>query len=172
MVLVLKSLLTEKTLWRLLLKTALAVLTVFLVYDSGFNPVALFAGLLVFGVIYFREPEEKSLLMNSFWLLPVLALASLGVVGTISPIGMAGIIATFAVLFFVLLGLINLFFRERFLVYGAFNTAYFAALSLFYFYAARGPDNFWFLGAALFFFTLLLLKEAVGFFGLDRKSVV
>ncbi|MFH0712456.1 MAG: hypothetical protein V2A55_01180 [Candidatus Jorgensenbacteria bacterium] len=164
---VLKFLSTEKTLWKLLLKTFLGSLAVFLVYNSGFNPFLVIVAALVFAVIYFREIEEKAFFRTSFWLLPILALAASGVMGSVGPI------AVFAALFFVLLGLINLFFKERFLVYGIFNAAFLVALLLFFFYLV-GPGSFWILGAVSLVTVFLVLKEAFNFLGplSGRRAVI
>ena len=159
---VLKFLSTEKTLWKLLLETAVAVLAVG--FLSPIGPIGLMGLIVIFAAIYFREVEEKKLFRISFWLLPVLALAAIGFMGPIGPVGPIGLITVFAALFFVLLGLINLFFKERFLVYGIFNTAFLIALSLLFFYLLR-PDNFWILGTVFSIAVFLTLKEVFGFFG-------
>ncbi len=162
---VLKSLLTEKTLWKLLSETALAVFAVFLIYRFGFHPLAVVVGTLIFVVIYFREIEERRFLKISFLLLPLLFLAAAGFINPLTP-GLAALVLVFAVLFFVMLGLVNLFFKERFLVYSVFNTAFLISLLLFFFYLARGPENFWILGVILFFSVFLILRESFVFFGL------
>jgi hypothetical protein len=154
----LRSLLTEKTLWRLLLKTLFGLFAVFLVYDSGFSPLWIFFAVVVFGVIYFREIEERRSFTKSFWALPVLALAAMEWVTAWS-------LTAFAVLFFILLGLINLFFKERHLIYGVFNTALILSISILFFFLARGPENFWILGIAFTALQFLVLKEALGFSG-------
>ncbi len=156
---VLKFLSAEKTLWKLLFKTAVAVLAVGLISPIG--PIGLIVTLAVFAAVYFREIEEKKFFRTSFWLLPVLVLAAIGLIGPISPIGP---IAVFAVLFFVLLGLINLFFKERFLVYGVFNAAVLVALSLLFFFLLR-PGNFWLSGTVFFAALFLILRENLGFLG-------
>lgn len=170
MVRALKSLLAEKTLWRLLLRTFFGVLAVYLVRFFDFHPLSVLAALAVFGAIYFRELEERRLFRMSFVLLPILTVAAIGL---ISPIGPTGPIAVFAVLFFVLLGLIDFFFKERLSVYGVFSTALVALLSIVFFYLARDPGNFWFLGTAFFLVLYLLLKEAFGIWeaGLRRLTL-
>jgi hypothetical protein len=160
--------LTEKTLWKLLLKTVLGTLAVFLIYEFDFHSLSIIAGALVFVIIYLRATEERRFFRISFLLLPILALVAIGIINPIGPVSV-GLYALFAVLFFVLLGLINLFFKERFLVYGIFNAALFVVFSLLFFYLVR-PDNFWLLGPVFFVVSFLILKEVFGFFGLTGNK--
>lgn len=164
----LKSLLTEKTLWRLLFKSVLAVFSLSLVYGFGFHPVAVLAGIIVFAAMYLRETGERSLLKYSFLLLPLLFIFT---AAFITPEGAWAAVLVFIsfLLFFAVFGLANLFFRERFLVYGVLNTALLVSFFLFFFYLARGPENFWLLGPALFITTFFLLKEVLIFFGFSGK---
>lgn len=162
-------LLTDRTAWKLLFKAVLATAALLLVLRFGFNLVVLVVFFAVFIGIYFSQITERRLLRISFWLLPVFGLTAIKILlSSFSPPFFIVItLAFFAFLFFILLGLTNFFFKDRFLVYGIFNTSLLLLLFLLVFYLGR-PDNFWFLGIALFFMMVLIFEEIFRFFGIHK----
>ncbi len=163
----LKFLLIEKTPWRLLLKTALGVGALLFIRLLNFHPFAVLSGFFVFLIIYFREAAERRFLRFSFWLLPALTFTILRLTNSIGPLGLIWLLFIFAILFFFILGLIDLFFKERTQIYGILNTVLMLAVFLIVFYFLN-LKNFWILGIALFLFLFLLFSEVFIFFEIPK----
>ncbi|MCP6720047.1 MAG: hypothetical protein KJI72_01805 [Patescibacteria group bacterium] len=162
-------LLTDRTAWRLPFKTALATLTLLFVLWFDFSLVALAVFFTVFVSIYFSQITERRLLKVSFWFLPIFSLIGIKLLlsSFSPPLFIIIALALFAFLFFILLGLMSFFFKDKFLVYGIFNTSLLLLLFLLVFHLGR-PDNFWFLGIVLFFMMVLIFEEVFKFFGIYK----
>lgn len=165
----LKFLLTDRTLWKLALKSIVAATALFLVRFFNFHFIAILGFFVLLLIIYFSQAGERKLLRLSFWVLPALSLAAIGLISPINLIGLIGFIFVFAILFFIILGLVDFFFKERALVYGIFNTALFLILFLLFFYLTP-LKNFWILGIALFFLIILIFGEIFKFFEMPKTK--
>ena len=156
----------------MLLITALGTLALFLVLRLDFSVVAVVIFLAVFSGIYFSQSVERRMLRTSFWFLPIFSIVGIKLLSPSLLLSSLSLLP-FAVLFFVLLGLMNLVFRDRFLVYGIFNTALLLLIFLIAFYAWR-PGSFLILGPVLFLVVALLFMEVLGVFEifLGRRALV
>lgn len=157
--------------FRCVVKAILASLALGLLILVGvsFWPVLIF--LIVLGAIYFSESAGRKSLRISFWLTTLFGI--FGALAMSNPPGGAIyhlifwiIILTFGWLIFTVLGIVNLVFRHRFVVFNILNTALTACFFLLVFFFK--PNLFiglspiiWFL--AIFWITGLLLKEVLVF---------
>jgi len=158
--------LVDRTAWRLLLNTALATLAVFLVVQLRFHVVAVVVFLAVLSGIYFYEGPERRGWRVSFWLLVAAGVVSTHALSLSLSLSLLSLVA-FAVLFFVLSGLVNFIFRDRFFVHSIFNTALFLFLFLLVnVFAELGV--FWIVGLVTFAVTLLLMRETLRVLGIAR----
>lgn len=157
--------------WRLFLKTILASFALLGAFLLDFNFFPLLTAFLIFGGIYFREPPEKKAVKTSFWLLALAAFYGFYLLYTFSAnvsLMIFVFLLIFALIFFVLLGLINFFIPKRFAVYGILNTVIFLLIFLEFFYKQTTIAR----SVTIFIVVTLLFREAFGFFGVFLRGKV
>lgn len=162
-----QSFLRDRTAWRLLFKAAFATLILFWAWrtDFGFWPTVIFVAVLLYD--YFSLPEERKFLRVSFWLLPLSAYLGLAFVGL--PFFGPLTLFLFAFLFFLVLGLANLFFSERFVFYNVLNTGLLIMILMPFFYLAR-PGNLFLWLPAVFALAFFVWRECFRFFSLPGRK--
>ncbi len=166
----LTSFLRKKTGWRLAAKAALAAVALWFLVWAGFSfwPLLIFFSAML--AVYFSESPERRVLRSSFWLASLLSALGLAIISVLPGGFLAGLMSGILILIFGLIifgvsGLVNLFFRNRTLVYNFVNTALAVLLFLLVFYLTPDfsplPNVVWFM--AIFFGAALLIKEALVF---------
>lgn len=164
--------------WRLPLKALFASLVLISSYFLGplWSIIIIFAYFLaVFG----KEPAEKKMLGVSFWTLVLTGfLGVLLLKISALPFGFVLILSLiFGILVFVVLGLINFVFLERFAIYGIFNVALLILVFTEIFYL-KSLSLSWLIlvisSLALFFAIFSIFKEVFGFFGIiySKKTLI
>lgn len=160
---------------RLIFKTLIVSVLLWLVLASDFSwwSVIFFFG-SVCGV-YITQVAERNLLRSSFWFFPLMTLIGFWIVtrdvafSFSSPYSAAlflGLFVLFAFSFLLLIGISHFFFKNRFLVYGVFNTAV-LLISFAVFFALFERSLFWIFP---FFITVFLLfRESLYFFDIKFK---
>ena len=131
------------------------------------------------GVVYFSELPDRRLFRASYWLVSVGSVLGASAVLSFPGFSLKGLIGVLLVLIFggfifLLLGLVNLLFKNRSIAYGLLNIALIACFSILIFYRWPGfsagfvlPDILWFL--AVFSGTTLLVREFLVFEGVSRR---
>ena len=110
---------------KLLFKAGLMTAALSGVYFLGVSFWSLLIFFLISFGIFLKEPPERRLAGISFFILTLLSVLSLALIRSAGPAPtflIFGAFFVFFALFFILFGLINFFFKNRFAVYGVFNT--------------------------------------------------
>ena len=117
-------LLKHKIASRLAFKTAVGTLALFLAFrtDFSFWPFVLMIGVALW--LYFSLLAERKSIRVSFWLTWLLAFLALKFVALVFFPWL--IFPIFVAMLFIILGLGRLFFTDRFLTFGIFNTIFFS----------------------------------------------
>ncbi len=169
------SSLINQTGWRLLAKTLGASLVFGLLILAGFSfwPILLF--LIFMGAVYFSELPERRLFRASYWIISIGSVLGASAVLSFPGFTLKGLIGILLILIFggfifLVLGLVNLLFKNRNIAYGLLNIALIACFFILVFYRWPGfsagfvlPDILWFL--AVFSGTTLLVREFLVFEG-------
>ncbi|MGC9611054.1 MAG: hypothetical protein ABSE68_02430 [Minisyncoccia bacterium] len=149
---------------------AFAALGFLIATGVSFWPVTIF--LIILGTIYFSESAERKSLRMSFWFTVFSGIFGAAAIPALPPGFLFYLISfltalMFGGLIFLVLGVTNLVFRHRFVVFNILNTALAACLFLLLFYfkpdflSGVFPVVFWFL--AVFWVAGLLMKEVLVF---------
>ncbi|MEK7626887.1 MAG: hypothetical protein AAB399_01855 [Patescibacteria group bacterium] len=127
------------------------------------------------GVVYFSELPDRRLFRASYWLVSIGSVLGASAVLSFPGFPLKGLIGVFLALIFggfifLVLGLINLLFKNRNIAYSLLNIALIACFSILVFYRWPGfsaglvlPDILWLL--LVFFGITLLMKEFLVFEG-------
>ena len=117
------------TAWKLLYKTLFLLAGLLLVFGDEFSFRSLFVFMMMLAIVYFSQITGRETLRFSFWSFLGLVVAGLYLLGqhpvlfASFPVLIPFIFLLSAVALFLLLGLGHFFFKDRFLIYGIFNTA-------------------------------------------------
>lgn len=168
----LTSFLQSKTEWRLSVRAFIAAAALGFLTWAGISFWSVSVFLIVLGAIYFSESAGRKSLRISFWLTTLFGI--FGAVAMSNPPAGAIfhlifwlVILAFGWLIFTILGIVNLVFRHRFVVFNVLNTALVACFFLLIFFFKPDlslgllPVILWFL--AIFWITGLFLKEVLVF---------
>lgn len=127
------------------------------------------------GAVYFSELSDRRLFRASYWFVSIGSVLGASAVFSFPGFSLKGLISILLVLIFgglifLVLGLVNLLFKNRNIAYGLLNIALIAYFFILIFYRWPGfstslvlPDILWFL--AVFFGTTLLVREFLVFEG-------
>ncbi len=160
---------------RLVSRTLLVSIFLWIVLASDFRWWSLF---LFFGSIagvYISQIAERNLLRSSFWLFPLVTIIGFWVItqniafSFSSPyivLFFIGLFLLFSFAFFLLIGISHFFFKNRFVIYGIFNTAVLLA-SFVVFFVLFEKSLFWIF--PFFIIVFLLFRESLYFFGVEFK---
>jgi len=164
-------LLTDKTAWKLLVRTALGILALYFLRQFDFSPAVFVAALFIFLVIYFTLSPERKILRRSILLLVFLGMVGSKILAGASFWPRFGFGCLWTLGFFALLGLTEFFFVNREQIYGLLNTLILFFSFAVFFYLNRG-GNFWALGLILVLLLVSLFSEALRFFeaGAPRRT--
>jgi len=125
--------------------------------------------------VYITQIAERNLLRSSFWLFPLVTVIGFWVItrnivfSLSSPyvsLFFIGLFLLFFFSFFLLIGISHFFFKNRFVVYGVFNTAVLLA-SFVVFFVLFEKSLFWIF--PFFIIVLLLFRESLYFFDIQFK---
>ncbi|KKU98995.1 MAG: hypothetical protein UY32_C0009G0024 [Candidatus Jorgensenbacteria bacterium GW2011_GWC1_48_8] len=159
-------LLTDKTAWKLLLKTVFGLLALFIFRQFGFSYLSGAAAVIVFWGIYLSEVQERYALGRSFWVMAFAGLVGGKILASAPLALLLGFTGLWTIGFFTVLGLTAFFFANRQFVYGIFNTpVIFLVLFLFFYISQIG--NFWSSGIILFLLIGLIFGEVFRFFEIN-----
>lgn len=165
----------SQELLRLVSKTLIVSILLWIVLAVDFRWWSL---LLFFGSVlgvYITQIVERNLLRSSFWLFPLVTIIGFWVITrTIafsfsSPyvsIFFIGLFLLFSFAFFLLIGISRFFFKDRFIVYGVFNTAVLLT-SFAVFFVLFEKSLFWVF--PFFVIVFLLFRESLYFFDIEFK---
>ncbi|MEK7624405.1 MAG: hypothetical protein AAB404_01615 [Patescibacteria group bacterium] len=157
----LSFLLTDKTWKSLLLKVLFFGLGLFGVYFFDFSFPVIFVFSILVGWFYFSQLPERFHFRISFLVLVLAAVFSLRFFGSSFYLAFLGCLV-FSYLFYLLLGLPALVFRNRQPVYLLFNTGLFLAIFLLFFGADK-LKYFLTINFLLFLVVFFLFKECFDF---------
>lgn len=143
--------------WKSLFKIPLAVLAAAWLGLTGPNPATIIFFIVVFTVIYFREPPfRRFIFKTSFWLLVLLIFIVFGL-GPLPQIAFWPLLILFGLAFWILDGLINFSFKNRLFFYSLFNDLIvLLGAALFFRFFLRFP---FLTSLAWFIFLILVLNE-------------
>ena len=164
-------LLTDKTAWKLLLKTAFGLLAILFFRQFGFSYFSGAVAVIVFWGVYLSEVEERYVLGRSFWVMAFAGLAGMKFLVAAPHPFFWGFTGLWTLGFFTALGLTAFFFANRQFVYGLLNTlVLFLVFFLFFYFNQIG--NFWSLGLILFLLIGTIFGEAFRFLeiGASRRT--
>lgn len=167
------SRLTNQNILKLAFKSIFATLSLLVVALSGVSFWSLIFALVVFLIIYFLQTSERSMLRASFWFLPIIFLFVLyfiqNTVNESFPYVSVLILSLFlhAILLFILFCIDAFLFKDRFFVYGLFQTVLFF---LFFLVCVQLTINSSFWLFFMIFCVVILIRESFLFFGVPFKQ--
>lgn len=161
--------------WRSLYRAAVVALALVLAVETRFAFLALALFIAAIGYAYFTQVAERKALRVSLWSLPLVALigfwafpAHPAFFGGSAAFGVLAF-ALFFGAFFILAGLGDFLFKDRFLWYGIAHTV--TLLAVFLVFPLLAAASLWWL--FVFFFVLFwLFEEAFVFFGVETPRRV
>ena len=165
----------SQELLRLVSKTLTVSILLWIVLATDFRWWSL---LLFFGsvlVVYITQIAERNFLRSSFWLFPLVTIIGFWVItrnivfSFSSPyvsIFFVGLFLLFFFAFFLIIGISRFFFKNRFVVYGVFNTAVLLA-SFAVFFVLFEKSLLWIF--PFFVIVFLLFRESLYFFNIQFK---
>lgn len=158
----LKLLLINPTGSRLLYKTSLETLALILVALFNFTPLIITGFFLLSVFLYFTENQDRKSIRISYWLFLIFAVFVFSIFFSLNLPVLLIILAffVFALIFFVLLGLINFLFMDKQVIYGFLNTIF--IFFIFIMFNLQRGNDFW--AVLLFVLILLVFKETFVFF--------
>jgi len=165
----------SQELLRLVSKTLIVSIFLWIVLAADFRwwSIILFFGSVL--VVYITQIAEKNLLRSSFWLFPLITIIGFWVItrniafslsSSYISLFFMGLFLLFFFAFFLLIGISHFFFKDRFVVYGVFNTAVLLA-SFVVFFILFEKSLFWIF--PFFIIVLLLFRESLYFFDVQFK---
>ena len=149
-------------LWRsVLLKVLIFGISLYGIYFFNFSFFALFIFFLLLVGLYFSQLEDRGYLKTSFFVLALTALLSLNFLkGNFGLAVFACLV--FSLLFYLLLGLVALLFKNRHSVYLLFNTCLFLVIFL-DFFSVDKSKHFLIINLLLFSVIFFLFKACFNF---------
>ena len=160
--------LTNRIPWRLLSKVAFAAAALWYAVHSDFS---LWSGIVFFVVaagVYYSLLPDRTALYVSFSLAACLGFFGLFLLRDASPAISFLAVIGFGALFFLVVGLVQFFFKDRMLVFGILETVLFLAIFAILFslteFVPLAYEVPWFFGTALLVF--LLFRESFLFTGI------
>lgn len=151
--------------WPLAFKTVGAALAAAGLWFSDFHWLATAIFWVFFGATYFSESFQRRSLRYSYWFLAISGffLVKIGLTASWPLLLSFILLLVFLSFFFVILGLMNFFFSDRFLIFNLFQSSFFLAFFsvFFYFQPTASPAAILGLTPCVF----LLLQEFFDFNG-------
>ncbi|PIR07335.1 hypothetical protein COY65_01030 [Candidatus Jorgensenbacteria bacterium CG_4_10_14_0_8_um_filter_39_13] len=172
----LKLLLINPTVWKLTFKVLIGLLVIYLSQLLNFSWLAGFIFFISWLLIYFSFSSEKQWLFSSFWLTGFYTFWGFKIILNFPVRISTSLLIYFAagLIFFLLFGLMNLYFKNRLSAYSFFQDFLLMVIFLIFFHSLSLPWLFP-LGFVLFFSLFFLFKEVFSFAGLNfyrRHAVI